>query len=108
MDEDPYYVSRSMPRFWRWYLRIFPVALLAAVTLSIWRNSDWYLVTPISVIAALLLHLHYFVRCPRCSRRLRPRIVKERWRSGYRRYFYDCPACRVTWDSHYVEQPESL
>jgi hypothetical protein len=80
-DEDPYYVSRSMPRFWRWYLRMFPVTLVTAVALSIWRDSDWYLFIPVSVIAALLLHLHYFVCCPRCSRRLRPRVVKERWRA---------------------------
>lgn len=97
-----------MPRFWRWYSWIFPVASLAAFGLIIWRDSSWYLVIPLTVIIVFLLHMHYFVRCPRCSRRLRPRVVPERWRPGFRHYLYDCPDCQVTWDSRYVEQPESL
>jgi hypothetical protein len=106
MDEDPY-PSRKMRKFWRWHVRIFVIACLATFGLIIWGDSDWYAVIPFIVGALVMLHMHRFVRCPGCGRRLRARLVKERYMPDSWRYLYDCPNCRTTWDSQYVQEPAS-
>lgn len=104
MDENPY-PHRRMSRFWRWHVRIFVVACVATFGLIIWRDSSWYGVVPFAVGALLMLHMHLFVPCPHCSRRLRARLVKEHYRPDSWRYLYDCSECQITWDSQYVQSP---
>ena len=106
MDEDPYPCRRMRP-FWRWHVRIFTLACLTTFALVIWRDSSWYAIIPFAVGGILMLHMHRFVRCPHCARRLRARVVKERYRPDAWRYLYDCPDCQITWDSQYVQDAAS-
>jgi len=96
-----------MRPFWRWHVGIFVVVSIATFGLILWHNSLWYAVVPFVVGALLQWHMHYFVHCPKCSRRLRVRFTKERCVLCSRRYLYDCPDCKITWDSQYVEEPSS-
>jgi len=96
-----------MRQFWRWHVRIFVFASITAFGLIIWRDSSWYAVIPFAVGGLLMLHLHRFVRCPGCSRRLRARLVKERYMPNSWRFLYDCPECQITWDSQYVQDTSS-
>jgi hypothetical protein len=94
-----------MSPFWHWHTRIFGFACLGAMGLMIWRDSSWYGVIPFVVGAALSLHMHRFVRCPDCSRRLRGRLAREPATRDSWRILYDCSECRITWDSRYVQDP---
>ena len=111
MNQEPYPHERTRP-FWRWHVRIFIVSALVCFGLYIRHasdtsgGSDWYWLIPFVTGALLMLHLHYFVRCPRCSRRIRARVVKEREMNSWR-YLYDCPACQTTWDSGFVQDAGS-
>jgi hypothetical protein len=101
MPEDPYPPLRMRP-FWRWHAGIFAGTCLLTLALDAWRGWDWLWVAPFAVGALLMLHMHKFVRCPRCSRRLTARVVRERYMPDSWRYLYDCPECKVTWDSRYI------
>jgi hypothetical protein len=105
MDEYRY-PRQSLPKFGRWYAWIFGIASIGAMGLVIWLNSDWYAVIPFAVGALLTLHIYRLVRCPRCGRRLRFRLIRERSLPNSWRYLYDCSDCRITWDSRFI-QPES-
>ena len=106
MDNDPY-PYRKMRPFWRWHIRIFATTGVATLGLLVWRDSSCYAAIPFAVGGLLMFHMHYLVRCPRCSRRIRARVAKERGRGDSWRYLYDCPECQVTWDSQYVQDAGS-
>ena len=112
MNEDPY-PCRKMARFWRWHVGIFAVTCLGTLAMMAWRDLaefpgfGWCWLIPFVVGALLMLHLHRFVRCPSCSRRLQARLVKERYMPDSWRFLYDCPKCRITWDSRYVQDASS-
>jgi len=111
-DADPY-PHRMMRPFWRWHTRIMVASVFVAFGLLIWRSfsasdaSDWYMLLPFAMGGLLMLHMHRFVRCPRCARRLRVRKVREHGRADSWRYLYDCPDCQITWDSQYVQDASS-
>jgi hypothetical protein len=82
------------------------------MSVAIWRAESlwWYLPIPVAIAVASLfwLRMNRLVRCPRCSKRLEPRKVDELYRpAGSKRYLYDCHACRITWDSQFVDEPMS-
>jgi hypothetical protein len=73
-------------------------------------SLSWYLppVTAITLAGVFWLRMNRLVRCPRCSRRLEPRKVDELYRvEGSKRFLYDCHACKITWDSQFVDEPMS-
>jgi len=113
MHEDPYYRPLTMPRLWRWWHgALLGVVMLAAMTFAFLRANSvwWYLPLALAIFIAGLqwVRIEWFVRCPHCSRRLRPRKIDELYRpKGTRRFLYDCPHCQITWDPHYVEEPAS-
>jgi formate dehydrogenase maturation protein FdhE len=91
-----------MKPFWRWHSKIFVAACAATFFLFIWHHFWWDWLIPFAVGALLMWHTHRLVRCPKCSRRLRARVVEERHTTDSWRYLYDCSNCRITWDSQYV------
>ena len=113
MDEDPYYRPLTMPRLWHWWHQVAAVVIvLAAMSVAVWRADSvwWYLPLPVAAAVAGLfwLRMNRLVRCPRCAKRLKPRKVDELYRvKGSKRYLYDCHACKITWDSQYVDEPVS-
>jgi hypothetical protein len=108
MDQTPYPI-RKMRRFWRWHVAIFVLASFATLAVLFWagvrdlRGFDWCWGVPFAVGMLLYMHLYRFVRCPGCSRRLRARVDEK---SGASHFLYDCPHCRVTWDSQYYVYPD--
>jgi hypothetical protein len=113
MDEDPHYRPLVMPRIWRWWHGGLAAAVMVAAMTCAFLRADsvwWYLPLALAIIIGVIrwARLEWLVRCPRCSRKLRPRKVDELYRpKGTRRFLYDCPDCQVTWDPHYIEEPAS-
>ena len=101
-----------MPKLSRWYGVGAAVAILGAMSFAFWRAESlwWYLPLPVAILILGFgwLRMYRLVRCPRCSKRLKPRMVDELYRpAGSKRFLYDCHACQITWDSQYVEEPMS-
>src|SRR5689334_8653196 len=81
------------------YSRLPGVGTLALVG---YFDNSWLAVIPFVVAALLGWHRYSRIRCPRCLRRLRARVVAlDDLRD---RFFYDCLHCRITWDPKYITQ----
>src|SRR5580693_8738667 len=109
MPNLPPYPVQKMKRFWRWHIVIFVVSAIVTLVLGAmgdfagWPIPGWIWVIPFVIGGCLMSHLSWFVRCPNCSKRLKARLVEDLSRPGGDRYFYDCPDCRITWDSGFVQ-----
>jgi DNA-directed RNA polymerase subunit RPC12/RpoP len=88
----------------RWPTAAFFLSLLVALILTVVLQTFWIWIVPAVVMVLLILQQRCFVRCPRCSHRLKVRT--ERVRIGPMqqedRMFYDCPDCKVAWDPNIV------
>lgn len=73
------------------------VAIPTSLALTWWSDSAWYLCVALAAPALLWIHSTYFMRCPKCSRRIRARILNERG-NDTSHYLYDCHFCRTTWE----------
>jgi hypothetical protein len=112
MEQDPYYRTLRMRRFWRHYGLIGFVIGGASMLFAFIRGDSlsWYLpaVTAIALAVVYWLRMNRLVRCPQCSRRLKPRKCDELYRvKGSKRFLYDCHSCKITWDSQFVDEPMS-
>jgi hypothetical protein len=60
----------------------------------------------VALPACLALHVFipYAVFCPQCKRALMSRMQGEG--QGRRRAYYDCPDCKITWESEIVEEDD--
>jgi len=89
------YSIRQIRRFWEWealgLIALFGVSMVLCVV----RDSEWYIAIGFAGCILLMLRMSYFVRCPKCRRWLRARIVRRRLTDWF---LYDCHHCRVTWD----------
>jgi len=88
----------------RWPIAAFFLSPLVALGLNFAFHTVWFWIIPAVVLLVLILQQRCFIRCPRCSRRLKVRT--ERLRLGPTRQedrmFYDCPDCKVAWDPNIV------
>lgn len=92
--------SRHLPR------RLHPplwgvllgVMFVGAIGGELVFDISWLVVVPICVAAAWSFYIHFFIKCPTCGHRMRPRDVTDPW-TAMRRVLYDCHRCDTEWIS---------
>jgi hypothetical protein len=86
-----------MKRFWLREILIVMTSGGAGIVLCVSQDSFWYALLPFAAATIFMLRVALFVRCPKCSRRLKARLQGHT--NCYSLWFlYDCPKCKVTWD----------
>lgn len=96
---------KPMPGPTRWLQRRFWwIMSMAGFLLTAWTSSclPFWIAVAVTLVVTISIVCH--IRCPQCRRRLDYRYVEER--PGYKRLYYDCEACRTTWQSELINQDD--
>jgi len=83
---------------------LFCALLLAALVVQIVFELSWLIAIPICAAVVWGIYTRFFIRCPSCGQRMRPREVTDPW-SAMKRVLYDCRSCDTEWvsDIRYTE-----
>ncbi|HEY4417771.1 MAG TPA: hypothetical protein VGO57_18915 [Verrucomicrobiae bacterium] len=78
----------------------------ANFTFVVWYWIAGFIAVLGAAAALAYLYRERCIRCPQCSRRLRPRKELNVFGTpaGSTLYVYDCHDCQITWNSGYVEE----
>ena len=95
MTNTRYLPRRLHPPIW---VALFSIVLLSLVVVQIVFEVSWLVAIPISIAVLWGIYTRFFIKCPSCGRRLRPREVRDPW-SGLQRVLYDCQPCDTEWVS---------
>ena len=93
---------KRMPGPTRWLHRSLPWVVTAGGSIAFFTGSYIPLIVTVVLGLAMVVVVACHVRCPQCRAPLDVRKLAET--KSRRRLYYDCPRCRITWESELVDE----
>jgi hypothetical protein len=103
MNDSPPYEVRPFRFGQRWKDAVVTVLFLgmgatALAMIMVWDLSWWYMLLPMVTGAALEFFFWFRVPCPQCQALTKHRSEPKGDGTNWRKRFYDCARCEITWD----------